>query len=125
MRLMFIDYSSDFKTTVPTRLAGKLIELGLNTPLSAWILDFLTARPQVETKAAEDSVEGIFLFKEALRGCMGEGISHNIIFALIMLDVQVVRLQEQSPLHEPLIWVLQRVQEREWVMVSQDYNLHS
>jgi len=32
---------------VPTRLAGKLIELGLNTPLCAWILDFLTARPQV------------------------------------------------------------------------------
>ena len=47
VRLLFIDYSSAFNTIVPTRLAGKLIELGLNTPLCAWILDFLTARPQV------------------------------------------------------------------------------
>jgi len=47
VRLLFIDYSSAFDTIVPTRLAGKLIELGLNTPLCAWILDFLTARPQV------------------------------------------------------------------------------
>jgi len=47
MRMLFIDYSSAFNTIVPTRLAGKLIELGLNTPLCACILDFLTARPQV------------------------------------------------------------------------------
>ncbi|KAJ8353266.1 hypothetical protein SKAU_G00208330 [Synaphobranchus kaupii] len=47
VRLLFIDYSSAFNTIVPTRLAGKLIELGLNTPLCAWILDFLTDRPQV------------------------------------------------------------------------------
>ncbi|KAK0138967.1 hypothetical protein N1851_024482 [Merluccius polli] len=39
--------SSAFNTIVPTRLVDKLIELGLNTPLCAWILDFLTARPQV------------------------------------------------------------------------------
>jgi len=31
-------------TIVPTRLAGKLIELGLNSHLCAWILDFLTTR---------------------------------------------------------------------------------
>ena len=47
VRLLFIDYSSAFNTIVPTRLSDKLIELGLNTPLCAWILDFLTARPQV------------------------------------------------------------------------------
>ena len=47
VRLLFIDYSSAFKTIVPTRLAGKLIELELNTPLCAWSLDLLTARSQV------------------------------------------------------------------------------
>jgi len=45
--ILFIDFSSAFNTIVPSRLAGKLIELGLNTPLCAWIVDFLTARPQV------------------------------------------------------------------------------
>ncbi|KAK0131470.1 putative RNA-directed DNA polymerase from transposon X-element [Merluccius polli] len=53
VRLLFTDYSSAFKTIVPTRQAGKLIELGLTPltpltpPMCAWILDFLTARPQV------------------------------------------------------------------------------
>jgi len=47
VRILFIDFSSAFNTIVPSRLAGKLIELGLNTPLCAWILHFLTAMPQV------------------------------------------------------------------------------
>jgi len=38
--LLFINYSSPFNTIVPSRLDGKLIELGLNTPLCPWILDF-------------------------------------------------------------------------------------
>jgi len=49
VRRLFIDFSSAFNTIVLTRLAGKMIELGLNTPLCTWILDFLTARPQVIT----------------------------------------------------------------------------
>jgi len=47
VKMSSIDYSSAFNTIAPTRLAGKLIELGLNTPLCAWNLDFLTSRPQV------------------------------------------------------------------------------
>jgi len=45
--MLLIDFNSAFNTIVPSRVAGKLIELGLNTPLCAWILNFLTARPQV------------------------------------------------------------------------------
>ena len=45
-RMLFIDFSSAFNNIVPTRLAEKLLELGLNTPLCAWVLDFLTARPR-------------------------------------------------------------------------------
>ncbi len=47
VRLLFIDYSSAFNTIVPTKLAVKLSDLGLNTSLCDWIQDFLTARPQV------------------------------------------------------------------------------
>jgi len=47
VRLLFIDFSSAFNTMVPRRLADKVIELGLNTPLCTWIQDFLTSRPQV------------------------------------------------------------------------------
>jgi len=40
-----MDFSSAFNTIIPTRLPGKLM-MGLNTALCAWILDFLTVRPQ-------------------------------------------------------------------------------
>ncbi len=45
--LLFIDYSSAFNTIVPSKLAVKLSDLGLNTTLCDWIQDFLTGRPQV------------------------------------------------------------------------------
>jgi len=47
IRLLFINYSSAFNTIVPTKLAVKLTDLGLNSSLCDWIQDFLTARPQV------------------------------------------------------------------------------
>ncbi len=37
VRLLFIDYSSAFNTIVPTKLAVKLTDLGLNTSLCDWI----------------------------------------------------------------------------------------
>jgi hypothetical protein len=46
VRMLFID-SSVFNIIVPTKLITKLRTLGLNTSLCNWILDFLTARPQV------------------------------------------------------------------------------
>jgi hypothetical protein len=47
MRMLFIDYSSVFKTIVPSKLIIKLRTLGRNTSLCNWILDFLMGRPQV------------------------------------------------------------------------------
>ena len=47
VRMLFLDYSSAFNTIVPSRLVIKLKDLGLNTTLCDWILDFLTERPQV------------------------------------------------------------------------------
>ncbi|XP_035769113.1 integrin beta-like protein B [Neolamprologus brichardi] len=47
VRMLFVDYSSAFNTIVPCRLFTKLRDLGLNSRLCAWVLDFLTGRTQV------------------------------------------------------------------------------
>jgi hypothetical protein len=46
VRMMFIDCSLAFNTTVPTKLITKLRTRGLNTSLCNWILDFLTGCPR-------------------------------------------------------------------------------
>ncbi|MCJ8737656.1 hypothetical protein PDJAM_G00026540 [Pangasius djambal] len=43
---MFIDFSSAFSTIIPQQLIHILVQLGLNTSLCSWLLDFLTGRPQ-------------------------------------------------------------------------------
>ncbi|KAK3521337.1 hypothetical protein QTP70_003459 [Hemibagrus guttatus] len=46
VQMLFIDFSSAFKTIIPQHLIEKLSLLGLNTSLCNWILDFLTGRAQ-------------------------------------------------------------------------------
>ncbi|KAM7379021.1 hypothetical protein PAMP_017842 [Pampus punctatissimus] len=46
VRMLFIDFSSAFNTIIPSKLVSKLCDLGINTSLCNWILDFLTNRPQ-------------------------------------------------------------------------------
>ncbi len=43
VRLLFIDFSSAFNTIIPQQLIHKLVQLGLNTSLCNWLLDFLTS----------------------------------------------------------------------------------
>ncbi len=69
VRLLFIDYSSAFNTIVPTKLAVKLSDLGLNTSLCDWIQDFLTARPQV-VKVGHFTSNSITLNIGAPQGCV-------------------------------------------------------
>ncbi len=69
VRLLFIDYSSAFNTIVPTKLAVKLSDLGLNTSLCHWIQDFLTARPQV-VKVGQFTSNSITLNIGAPQGCV-------------------------------------------------------
>ncbi len=69
VRLLFIDYSSAFNTIVPTKLAVKLADLGLNTSLCDWIQDFLTARPQV-VKVGQFTSNSITLNIGAPQGCV-------------------------------------------------------
>ncbi len=69
VRLLFIDYSSAFNTIVPTKLAVKLSDLGLNTSLCDWIQDFLTGRPQV-VKMGQFTSNSITLNVGAPQGCV-------------------------------------------------------
>ncbi len=69
VRLLFIDYSSVFNTIVPTKLAVKLSDLGLNTSLCDWIQDFLTGRPQV-VKMGQLTSNSITLNVGAPQGCV-------------------------------------------------------
>ncbi len=58
-----------FNTIVPTKLAVKLSDLGLNTSLCDWIQDFLTARPQV-VKVGQFTSNSITLNVGAPQGCV-------------------------------------------------------
>ncbi len=69
VRLLFIDYSSAFNTIVPTKLAVKLSDLGLNTSLCDWIQNFLTARTQV-VKVGQFTSNSITLNIGAPQGCV-------------------------------------------------------
>ncbi len=69
VRLLFIDYSSAFNTIVPSKLAVKLSDLGLNTSLCDWIQDFLTGRPQV-VKMGQFTSNSITLNVGAPQGCV-------------------------------------------------------
>ncbi len=66
---VFIDYSSAFNTIVPTKLAVKLSDLGINNSLCDWIQDFLTARPQV-VKVGQFTSNSITLNVGAPQGCV-------------------------------------------------------
>ncbi len=69
VRLLFIDYSSDFNAIVPIKLAVKLTDLGLKSSLCDWIRDFLTGRPQV-VKMGQFTSNSITLNVGAPQGCV-------------------------------------------------------
>ncbi|XP_051787946.1 uncharacterized protein LOC127529166 [Erpetoichthys calabaricus] len=46
VRIMFLDFSSTFNTIQPLLLRDKLIEMGVDSYLVAWIVDYLTDRSQ-------------------------------------------------------------------------------
>ena len=58
--MLFIDYSSEFNTIVPTKLITKLRTMGLNTSFCNWTLYFLTGRPQVVRVGNNTSATLIF-----------------------------------------------------------------
>ncbi|KAF7695156.1 hypothetical protein HF521_006879 [Silurus meridionalis] len=57
VRVMFFDLSSAFNTIQPALLRDKMVYMGVDHHLSAWILDYLTDRPQyVRTRDCESDM---------------------------------------------------------------------
>ncbi len=77
VRLLFIDNSSAFNTTVPIKLAIKLTDLGLNSSLCDWIQDFLTGRPQV-VKVGQFTSNSITLNVGAPQGCVPSPVLYSL-----------------------------------------------
>ncbi|KAK3513191.1 hypothetical protein QTP70_009760 [Hemibagrus guttatus] len=44
--VLFVDFSSAYNSIIPSTLTTKLGDLGINSSLRNWIMDFLTNRPQ-------------------------------------------------------------------------------
>lgn len=69
VRLMFVDYNSVFDTIVPSKLFTKLRNLGLNSHVCTWELNFLTGSSQVVSvgRCVSDSIN---TNTEAPQGCI-------------------------------------------------------
>ncbi len=98
VRMLFIDFSSAFNTIIPQQLTHKLVQLGLNTSLCNWLLDFLTGRPQavrvgtitLNTGAPQGCVLSPLLFTLLTHDCTP---SHNSnLFIKFADDTTVVGL---------------------------------
>ncbi len=69
VRMLFVDYSSEFNTIEPATLVAKLQTLGLNRSLCSWILDFLTGRSQ-EVRMGNNTSSPLVLNTGAPQGCV-------------------------------------------------------
>ena len=81
VRMLFIDFSSAFNTIIPQQLIHKLDQLGLNTSLCNWLLDFLTGRPQAVWVGSNTS-STITLNTGAPQGC----VLSPLLFTLLTHD---------------------------------------
>ncbi len=102
VRMLFIDFSSAFNTIIPQQLTHKLVQLGLNTSLCNWLLDFLTGRPQA-VRVGINTSSTITLNTGAPQGCVLSPLlftllthdctpSHNSNLSLVADDTTVVGL---------------------------------
>lgn len=59
VRIRFYDFSSAFSTLQPVLLRNKLEHTGVDSPLTHWIVDYLTNRPQfVRTRDCVSAARG-------------------------------------------------------------------
>ncbi|KAL2082589.1 hypothetical protein ACEWY4_022407 [Coilia grayii] len=75
--MLFIDYSSAFKTIIPLTLVSKIKSLGLDNSLCNWILSFLTNRTQVVRMGGMTSTP-LTISTGAPQGCVLSSLLYNI-----------------------------------------------
>ncbi len=81
VRMLFVDFSSAFNTIIPQQLILKLVQLGLNTSLCNWLLDFLTGRPQA-VRVGSNTSSTVTLNTGAPQGC----VLSPLLFTLLTHD---------------------------------------
>ena len=78
--MLFIDYSSAFNTIIPSKLITKLRNLGPNTSIYKWILDFLTGRPKV-VRVGSNTSAMLILNTGAPQGCVLSPLLYSLFMA--------------------------------------------
>ncbi|KAI4900670.1 hypothetical protein NFI96_025609 [Prochilodus magdalenae] len=89
VRMLFIDYSSAFNTIIPAKLIPNLTDLGLNSHLCNWVLDFLTGRPQV-VRVGNSFSSTLTLSTGASQGC----VLSPLLYSLFTHDCVARRLRK-------------------------------
>lgn len=113
IRMLFTDFSSAFNTIIPQQLVEKVNQLGLNTTLCIWILDFLVARPQsvrignrtsnsmLNTGAHKGCMLSPLLFTLLTHDCAATHNSNHIIkFADDTMVVGLISGDNETPYRE-------------------------
>ncbi len=67
--MLFVDYSSAFKTIIPSKLTLKLENLGFSPTLHQWIYNFLSDRPQA-VRVGRQISSSLTLSTGAPQGCV-------------------------------------------------------
>ncbi|KAI3373982.1 hypothetical protein L3Q82_022545, partial [Scortum barcoo] len=75
------DFSSAFNTIIPQQLILKLDQLGINTSLCNWLLDFLSGRPQA-VRVGRNTSSTTTLNTGAPQGC----VLSPLLFTLLTHD---------------------------------------
>lgn len=81
VRMLFVDFSSAFNTVIPHQLVAKLYILGLSSSLCAWVMDFLTDRPQ-HVRVGKNISSSLTLRTGTPQGC----VLSPMLFTLLTHD---------------------------------------
>ncbi len=85
VRMLFIDFSSAFNSVIPHKLVCKMSELGIDAALCAWIMDFLTNRPQ-NVKIGDCTSSTIIMNTGVPQGC----VLSPVLFTLFTHDCAAI-----------------------------------
>ncbi|KAI4892705.1 hypothetical protein NFI96_013467 [Prochilodus magdalenae] len=101
VRTQFIDYSSAFNTIIPAKLIPKLTDLGLNSHLCNWVLDFLTDTHPTLSSQMETRLRAYRDKVSTLSGwCYHNNLSLNISKTKEMIvDYRKLQRSGHSPLY--------------------------
>ncbi len=79
MRILFVDFSSAFNTTIPSLLQSKLTQLSVPTSVCQWITSFSSSTHTISTGAPQGCVLSPLLFSLYTDDCTSEDPSVKLL----------------------------------------------